>query len=597
MSGEYWYQSDDPGKEAWNSALAIKQDQEYRIRKGEEFIALYEGREFGLDEEELRYNLSRAACDTIHAEISGRQKPVPKFQTSGADWKTKRKAKQLEKFMLAYLAQRQGQYLNAHELMEDVFLDCSVTGTGVAKVFADTYKKRVVIERHFDGELFTDPVEARYGNPKSLFHVFMMDKAQALAEFVPDDSEESKKIRFAIEGSRKYNSRDTDKLGKQNDRVACQIEVVEAWRVSCGNEPGLHVFAINGETVFSEEYTKEFFPFVFVTWERERRGFWGIGLVEQGAPIQKELNDNAAKLQERFRLCGNKRTFYEQGSLDEDFLKENEAETLIPVKPGAQLPKESTPSPIADAENMWLESQYAKYFSITGVSEMRASARKDPGVTAGVAIRTLNDMQTARFSLKAKAYENSFVSLTHLVLDAMADLHAAGIKVATGKNSDEIKWSEVNLPDDAYDITIAPTSSLPNEPAGRMQMISELYEMQLIGQETFKQLLGWPDLEKEMNYQTSQARYLEKVLDRILDGEPAEAFDTHIVDKNRALIVATQSYFEALYDDAPEDVLGQMRLFIQQINYSIQTMNQAILEQQAMAPQPMGAPAAGAPIQ
>jgi hypothetical protein len=608
-----WWQceGDELGREVENVGMALKKDQDWRIHHARHMLDVYEGREHGLwsesQEEELNYNLSRAACDTVHAEISGRQKPVPKFQTSDADWKTKRRAKKLEKFVVGVFNQPQCQYLNIWQLMEDAWLDASILGMSPVKVFADGEK--ITCERHFAHEIFVDPIEAKYGSPKSLFHIYTMDKDAAIAQFADElDGEEKAAVVAAIESSSPQHDELFSEIYSRGsgELASNQIQVVEAWRLRHSKDkPGIHAFSINGTLVYSEEWDRDSFPFVFLFWERTRVGFGGIGLVEQGLPIHTEVNENAAKLQERFRLCGNKRTYYYEGSLDLEKMQTNEAENLIPVKPGHQFPQEPAPKPIADAEMIWLNDAFQKYFEITGVSQMRASARKEPGVTAGVAIRTLNDMQTARFSLKAKGYESGYIQLTNQIIICAREMNDAGIKLVAKNDNEKIDWENVSLPEDTFDITIAPTSSLPNDPAGRMQMTQELYSAGVISIETYKQLLGWPDLEKEMNSQTSQTRWIERCIDRMLDEGDYEEPSGFILDKARALLQVGQAYFEALYNDAPHENLRLLERYMVSLDRLIMATEAEIArktvemqqhvdpEAGAVAPPQAGPPPAG----
>ena len=614
-SNDRWYRKkgEDLGKTVWTLGTSLESDQDWRVSLYHRMLRLYEGRtqEFSRKgnqsrrfDSELNYNLSRAASDTVHAEIAGRQKPTPKLQTSDADWKTKRRAKKIEKFCGAVLHQKQGVHLNAWELMENCFLDCAIGGMGVAKVFSRG--GRINIERHFAHELFVDEAEAQYGDPQNLFHVYQMERDKALWAFALDPSldlsnKRRRDIAKAIETAEEV---EVEKYGSAA-RAAKSIKIVEAWRLPAGEgQPGKHCFCINNALLHEEEWTRPEFPFVFMRWEWDRDGWYATGLVEQGESIHLEVNENATKLQERFRLCGAKRTFIEAGSVNINAMRQNESEVLIEVSKGAQMPKEAPPKPIAESEMAWFESLFQKYFEISGVSQMRASSRKEPGVTAGIAIRTLNDMQTARFALKAKSYENAFVSLAHQIIYCAREADEAG-EDTIARYDDEIRWSEVKLPEDTFDITIAPTSSLPNDPAGRMQMTQELYSSGVVGIETYKQLLGWPDLEKEMNFQSAQTRWLEKLIDRILDeGEEAyEAPDGHIMDKPRALMQTSQAYFDALYDDAPEENLALLREYMMGLDKLIAdgekaaAMAQAELQmeiQGAMTPAPGMEPEAAA---
>lgn len=588
QSRRWWkLDGDELAKYVYDLGCQLENSQQVNVDRAKASIELYSGRVFTgdsllptggelLSDEtdlyDLDYNLSRAGVNTVHAEIAGRQKPTAKFQTSGADWRTKRRAKRLEKYCSAQLYQRQGQYLNAWQLMESVFRDACITGFGACKVFSDD--DRVYMERTHAWELFVDANEAKHGDPQNLFHVYDMDVDKAIEYFVDDpESDEGKVLVMSIE------SAGESKAGSdaESPRVVQTIKIVEAWHLPCGNSPGRHVFSTADTLLHDEEWDRYSFPFVFIRWEEEVVGWRGIGLVEQGESMHREITYNAKKLQERFRLCGHRRIYYHEGSIDEKLLESNETEVFVPVAVNAQFPQEKPPQPVSEAETMWLENNINFWFQMTGVSQMRASSRKEPGVTAGVAIRTLNDMQTARFALPAKAYENAYVQLVEQIICCSKEI---GAKVRT-QHGEEIDWTEVELPEDQINITIAPTSSLPNDPAGRMQMIQELYSAGVIGMETFKSLLGWPDLEKEMNNQTAQSRYLEKIFDSILDGSPAPSPEPLIPDKNMALMQAVQVYLEAMYDDAPEEVLQELRGWIEELDVMIKDATIAAAEAQA----------------
>ena len=594
-----WWQKtgEELGQTVWAIANGLESDQGWRISRARESLSLYEGRKlrglhagaYTLEAQYQAYdlNVTRAACDTVVSEIAGRQKPMPKFQTSGADWKTKRRAKKLEKFCLGVLNQTQGNFLNAWALMESCFLDAMIFGEGVAKVF---YRNgRINVERYYAHELYVDPVEARYGDPKNLFHIYTMERDLAIWTFAMDPALKlsAKKRKEIAHRINKADEVDPEIYGN-NPRVAKAIKIVECWRLSHDSgAPGKHAFVINNMSLHEEDWNRDSFPFVHLYWEQDRMGWHGKGLVEQGEAIHSEINQNATKLQERFRLCGGKRTYVEQDSVDMEDMQANDAEVIVEFKKGSTPPIETVPKPIADAELAWMNDCFEKYFEVTGVSQMRASARKEPGVTAGVAIRTLNDMQTARFALKAKNYENGYVQLGHQIVICAREAADAKMPLKM-KYDEEIDWKTLDVPENTFDITIAPASSLPNDPAGRLQMAQELFSSGIVGVETFKQLLGWPDLEKEMNNQTAQTRYVEKVIDSMLESSGESVFtppDPFLVDKPRALMQAAQAYFDALYDDAPEHNLQLIRDYMTAVDALIA----------AAMPPPPDAGVAGAP--
>ena len=74
----------------------------------------------------------------------------------------------------------------------------------------------------------------------------------------------------------------------------------------------------------------------------------------------------------------------EDESINMEDMQANEAEVIIRVRKGAKFPEENVPKPLAEAELRWMQDVFDKYYQMTGVSQMRATSRKEPGVEAGV---------------------------------------------------------------------------------------------------------------------------------------------------------------------------------------------------------------------
>ena len=243
-AGRWWaFEGDEMAHKAWAIGDQLRSDQRYRQTRAAICLAAYEGvtqtvlygSNYSSTDElpEYELNLTRAACDTIHAEIAGRQKPTAKFQTVNGDWKTKRRAKRLERFVNNVFKLKHGDFLTGWEMGECVFHDCTIFPDGGAiKVFCDDEGK-VHLERHFTHELYVDPAEAKYGQPQNMFHVYTMDVDSALWCFVEDPTldispEEKKKRSSAIHGS--AGKVDLSSLNNADSESRTDIlEIIEAY--------------------------------------------------------------------------------------------------------------------------------------------------------------------------------------------------------------------------------------------------------------------------------------------------------------------------------------------------------------------------------
>lgn len=566
----------------------------------------------------LHYPLARNACDTVQAEIAGRQKPKPMFMPTGADWAVRRKSKRLDRFVESVLRQPQGQYANAWELTEDVMHDATVGGYGIMRVLAGD--DSIIMERFpRTVRVYVDPREAQFGRPRNWFIRYPMDRDIALKKFVEDatDVEETELElrRMAIEGARNWDQMPTDL-----SPVADQIEVTEAYLVAIDRDtPGTRSIAINGELMLDEAYERTYAPVIIYRWARQKDGFWGTGLVEEGYAMQSEVNEQAQKLQRRHRLCGIRRTFLEPDSLlNPKLLQGNEDDQIIYKKPGTATPEIQQVPAVTPADVDYLAMNIEYFYQFTGVPQALAAGRKEQDVVSGVAIRAANNLAAARFAIKAKSYENMFVTIGRHIIDCAREVAARhkGFKLPfPGKEfHGEIRWQDVDMGDDMFVIHVAPSSSLPNDPEGRLATASDLLNMGVIDKRMFANIYDSPDIEQFMDAENAERSFVEWTVDRILDQgvfeDGARSLsdivhpDTYLTNKEGALLVASQAYFTAVRQGAPEKNLSLMRAFMTLLAAQIKLAQQAAMAaqnpQQAMAaapqvvtsPGPQGAPAA-----
>lgn len=572
----------------------------------------------------LRVPLPRSLCDTVQADIAGRQRPKPVAMTSGADWQTQRKAERMTRFLAGQMAQRQGKYLDAWDLMQDAFLDASIYGICWVYV-GGSADGQVVVERCQPGEVLYDPCSSADGDPLDLIRVSYWDETRLLAAYVDGPladgeitEDEAAQMRRGIIAAKE---RRTTRARASGPRVTRQVRVVEAWRVALSDDqPGRHVVAVEGATLLDEEWVREDHPFLALRWSPDRIGLGGTGLIEESRTIAAELDDAMACLQRQHRLNSGRRVYYSDGSIAEEHLQSNEDETHIPVQPGVPLPTVEQ-VPALNPSTLQLVDLLKQFgYEFPGVSMMSATSRKEPGVEAGVAIRTLIDMATKRFAVKARGYESAFIRLAELMVEATRDMVRAGIKVQSRSPGEQyyedLEWRDVDLERDQYVIQLDVVSSLADRAAGRMATAEESLRSGLIDAAAYQRIMppgGTLDLTNEQSPVAAQYRYFEWLIDRYLDAEDddPEAEDVYegpegfILDFEGAVRQWVGAYFTSRLAGAPEFNLELLRRFIGELDVLIQqkAAEAAALQAQAaggppgMPPGPMPpmAPPPGAP--
>src|SRR6185312_1701469 len=242
-------------------------------------------------------NVVQSCVDTLVARIA-QSKPRPIFLTDNGDYKQQRLAKQLNNFIDGELYRTE-----AHKLAEDILRDAAILGDGCIKIFEKDQK--VMLERVLATELYVDYNDGFYGQPRSMYHLKLIDRSVLVAAF-PDYAS------VVTNAEQAY----PDNGGDSQKTTTDQVLVVEAWHLpSAPNaDDGYHVIACSAGSLVDEEYKKDYFPFVFLKYSPRLIGFWSQGLSEQLMGTQIEINKLLVTISKSINLVGVPRVFIEDGS-------------------------------------------------------------------------------------------------------------------------------------------------------------------------------------------------------------------------------------------------------------------------------------------
>ena len=522
----------------------------------------------------ISYNVCQSAVDTITSKIA-KSKPRPYFLTSGGDYKMQRKAKKLGKFVEGCFYENK-MYAQGTE----VFRDGCVWGTGAVHVYE--YAGRVKAERVLSSELLVDEVEGFYGEPRQMHRVKNIDR-QVLIDCYPEH-------RAAISKANRAES-----SNRASEDVSDQVKVMESWHLPSGPEAkdGLHCVVINGHTLWKEPYTKNFFPFAFFHWNKRLHGYWGQGLVEQIQNIQLEINKLLWVIQRSMHLAGSFKILLENGSKVVKEHINNDIGTMVTYT-GTE-PKYVTPPIVPPEIYQHLVTLKNSAFEQAGVSQLSAAAKKPDGLDSGKALREYNDIESDRFMTVGQAYERFYLDIARLMVECAKDIYvedkAFSVKVPGKKFIETIEWKDVDLEEDEYVMQIFPVSSLPQDPAGRLQTIQEYAQAGFLNPRQARRLLDFPDLEAVEDLANSQEDLIHEIMEKIVEeGEytAPEPYDNLDLCQE----IALQYYSDGKLSNLEQDKLDLLRTFIDQVNMLKEKAVQPPMPNPAMSAGQAGAPQA-----
>lgn len=512
-------------------------------------------------------NVVQSCVDALVSRLT-QSKPKPMFLTTGGDYRKRKLAKDLNRFIDGEFYQ-----CKAYEMGEQILRDALIMGDGVVKIYR-TDDKRVGLERILCTELFADESDGMYGRPQQIHQLKIIDR-DIVAGMFPSAKGAIMSAQTA------YFDSSTENV----QSIASQIMVCESWHLKSSEEStdGLHVIAIDGAILEKEQFDDDDYPFVKLPYAPRTLGYWAQGLPEQLMGLQNEINRLLYTIQQSLHLCGIPKWLVEDGSKVVSAHINNQIGGIIkyqgtaPVLSVAQcVPQEL----YAQLERL---VQYA--YQQSGVSMLAAASQKPAGLDSGAALREYDDLQSDRFAYLSQRHENFYLEMGKKIFNQARKIAQEEGKYETiypGKAS----ISKIDFPKEVIDgeddfiMQAFPKSAYSNYPAQRKQEIVDDMQAGILSPDEGRRLLDFPDLKQEQDLMNAPEERILKILDEMIeDGKysPPDPF----MDLGLAKKLVVQYYNKYLQEDLEEAKADLLRTFSTQIDQ---------MQQAAMPPPMPGAP-------
>lgn len=580
----YWWKtklSQPVHEKVFSYVQHLSKSQEYRSAENQRYLRMYGNsdslgmRAYSFSRAEtssatqnrVTLNVIQSMIDTVVSKIT-KNKPRPLFLTDGGDWSMQKRAQKLTQFI-------EGQFYSTdfYQKAAIAFLDSCIFGTGALKVFREGAETKV--ERVFIDEIVVDDAEAIYGQPRQMHQKKWIHREVLKAAF-PD-----------YEAEIELCNKNTDEASYINykpsyDTQSDMIMVVESWHLPSGVETddGRHTISIKNATLFSEEYKKDYFPFIFFRWGTRPLGFFGQGVAEQLYGIQIEINKILRTIQVSMHLVSIPKIFVEASSKIVTAHLNNKIGGII--KYAGVKPEPGQLGVIPPELFSHLDRLYGRCYEIVGVSQLSATASKPSGLNSGKALRIYNDIETERFMSVGTRYETAHMEACKHFIDLAREIDEESeeplkVRVKGKRFMETISWKEVDMDADKYIMQVFPTSSLSQNPSSRFQEVQELLQAGFVSKEDGMKLLNFPDLQGFYNMANAGVEDIERQIEIMIDQgdyQPPEPYQ----NLSLGITKMQQAYLMYRAQGAPDERLELFRRWIADAD--------GLIQQTAMAMQP-----------
>ena len=489
----------------------------------------------------LTFNLIRACCSTATNKIA-KQKPKVTFLTKGATIQQSRTAKILDDWIFKRF--KKGEiYSHAPR----AFLSACLSALGVLKIFRHPekgFKFKKINARNF----FCDyPYKGR-SNPKTAGDIVEYS-FHDLLEMYPKKETQLKEAH----GGNDY------------------VDVTYIYR-------SYKRYVVFTDKVLLEEGEWKYeHPYEFMRWSPATEGAVGVALAEEIMYLQDTITYILNRVLKSVHLFAVPRVFVQKGGMPTDEDIGNETGEYVEVNMESKIPVFHTPPAINDQVYKMIFDIWDKAFEQTGLSQTDAYGQMPAGLrqASGTALRNYSQLTNERFQLTQSSYENLFVRVAKKMIKMCPDKDLPGI------SRKDIDSAEEN-------ITVFASNILPETPAGRMALVSDMYNSGLITKEQSLQLIDSKDTDRFISSSSKRVQAIEMELEKaVSSGQKPDISSVGALGIELYLDKTRKKYAEIMLEKGTEDPnLIMLANFMEEITQKLQEQAQEAAMAQGGAPPP-----------
>jgi hypothetical protein len=469
----------------------------------------------------------------------------------------------LDKFLVG--AYRVG---NVYPVASRAFHGSTVFGTAGWKLVptGQGRKFKVMAEHFLIDDLIVDEEECReHLEPINTYHRTTMRADALLRMYASTGSKKDQAAaREAILNARGRGGSDWPG-GKSLPADRCIV--VEAIYVDPEGGAGRRVVSVDGYALVDEAWDFPWHPYVILRWAQPLSGFYGDGVAYRQFGRQMRITYLYRWVQKCHDLFATPRAWVDPMGGPPVMQMSNEIGAVVTSR---KPPVFQTQQIVPPEVYRWIDMLERGGFDDEGISEASAANQLPPGLESAPAQREYSFKESSRFAPVSQRWEAAVAIETATKMIAMyraAFLHyEEGAEVAWADRSlrATIKWEDVALEEDAYQIRAEASSLEALSPASRTQAAIELSQTGWVSPQEGRALLGHPDLEKSDQLGTAPRKYAMSILRRLLQGERVAV--NEYADLATLQDVIQKGYLDALTREAPEDLTANMERYLEELD-------------------------------
>lgn len=421
----------------------------------------------------IQENVIASCIETLCSKIAS-QKVRPFFNTVNGTFKEMQIAKQAQMFFDMLYEEN-----NVNEIITDAFRNACVFDKGIVKISDDGITNRL------PWNVFFDPREVTY------------NQITYVAEKLPKTPGRILELKYGIKADRNLDY-----------TVYEYYDVMEHIKA-------VYVQELN--KVVTHEYKPNIIPYLEIHYTNPIKGDTSQSVVDQLYGIQTQIDELLAVMKDSIAVNPGMTLLVPRSSNIKTNMLSNRTGQIIQYDP---IPGQTT-SPVTYATNDIISPQFVQLldklkndaYEIVGISQLSATSQKPSGLNSGVALNTMEDIESSRFETQLNSVVRLYVDVAKACLDIFPPENDI---LPDDLNRANIKWADIVEARNNMKIQFSAAESLSKDPSEKLKQLVALSQAGVIPQSHIATLMELPDLQSGYNLANNAFNSVYTFIDNVL---------------------------------------------------------------------------------
>lgn len=180
---------------------------------------------------------------------------------------------------------------------------------------------------------------------------------------------------------------------------------------------------------------------------------------------------------------------------------------------GSSVPQVVTPDFISDQYTRAIDFFIEKSYNMVGISQLTAMSVKPQGLDSGIALATLNDIQSNRFQTVLDNYISSYTKLARLIFKVFSKKKSI---LEPNRYSLDLTWKDVEGEYDKMRIQFSSADALSKDPSEKLKQLQALAAAGIIPATQIASLLELPDIQRGYNVANNAYNATMTLIDQVI---------------------------------------------------------------------------------